>query len=598
MGHGSQQGTVVETELQKSPNPWRGVSLGGWLLLEPGPSFPLFENFDGDVVRCEWGLMEALRRKVGNEGAADVIHRHRMNHITKKDFQRIRQLGLNAVRLPFGYWVVTGPTKGEPYADVGLEFIDSALDWADECGLQVVLDLHGCPGGESGEAPCGRRQRPHGTWQWQHWDFSETLQVVEVLVRRYCRRTCVTGITVCNEPSNEVPLARLCQYYDEATSLIRSCGMPASRVTVVLPVFQRPEDRFARKWNTLTGGKHENYCFDIHCYHCFENDFNGKTMAQHMRAVEQNKVLFRTHPAVVGEWSLSLGVAAWTTCGNTREDDIYSIFGRAQLHAMQEATHGHFFWNWSERPDTPEWNYPEAVEKGYLTGAPPTCPDWNGKGEDPLEELFNPCPGGEPIVRYGERVYLRVFYGRYVDVCASEVGASWSDKGGWQEFTFRPVSGVLPSLRQPIRNGDTVQLRAHNGRMLSVGPKANSSVTVTKASEAGKETLFTIRLKEGNVLEHRGYIYLQSKATGQMLDADDEEDGLFARYSDFGEWQRFGVEKTAPKRQRIALGLTGRKIGAKDAPPTPKNRRRQVPERTEALLPIVKRMRLSCKSAP
>lgn len=107
-------------------------------------------------------------------------------HVTRVDFEKIRDCGLNAVRLPFGYWVALGPRDGEPYAGPALEYIDRALDWAEEYGLQVVLDLHGCPGGESGDAPCGRRQRPEGTWQWQQWDMEMSLKVA--LARRGCRR--------------------------------------------------------------------------------------------------------------------------------------------------------------------------------------------------------------------------------------------------------------------------------------------------------------------------------------------------------------------------------------------------------------------------
>ena len=96
----------------------------------------------------------------------------------------------------------------EPYVGPALEYIDRAVSWAEEwrtskvegCAvrcldeqefdLQIVLDLHGCPGGESPEAgklkwrvlffrfalihsqaPCGRRQRPESRWNWKHWDF-------------------------------------------------------------------------------------------------------------------------------------------------------------------------------------------------------------------------------------------------------------------------------------------------------------------------------------------------------------------------------------------------------------------------------------------
>merc|ERR1719478_1494463 len=195
-------------------------------------------------MRCEWMLMKILQKTLGKKEAAEVIRKHRDTHTTKSDFERIRACGLNAVRLPFGHWVVTGPSKKDPYVGPGLEYIDRAVDWAEECDLQIVLDLHGCPGGESGEAPCGRRRRPDGSWKWRDWRFGQSLKAIELLARRYHKRRCVTGIAVCNEPSSQVPTSALCRYYEKAIVRIRAAGMSASRVAVVCPVFQRNEDEF------------------------------------------------------------------------------------------------------------------------------------------------------------------------------------------------------------------------------------------------------------------------------------------------------------------------------------------------------------------
>mmetsp|Transcript_133663 Transcript_133663/g.427208 ORF Transcript_133663/g.427208 Transcript_133663/m.427208 type:complete len:850 (-) Transcript_133663:216-2765(-) len=573
--------------------PWRGVNLGGWLLLEPGPSYPLFEEHplpdaEGEEARCEWGLMEVLHSTKGAEGAAEVMRRHRERHITKNDFQRIRACGMNAVRLPFGSWVVMGPREGEPYIGSGIEFIDRAVDWAEEVGLQIVLDLHGCPGGESGEAPCGRRQRPHGTWQWQQWDFQASLKILEVVAQRYCDRSCVTGIAVCNEPSNEVPLTRLCQYYDQAITLIRSCGLPASRVAAVLPVFQRPEDKFARKWQAMTGDRHQNFCFDIHCYHCFENEFNGKSLAQQLRAVEDNAPFFKKYPIVVGEWSLSLGVATWSTCGERDEDEVHTLFGRAQAKVLKETTHGNFFWNWTERPDSVDWNYQVAYDRGMLCGPAPSLPLWDGRGEDPLEQQFNPCEG-EQRVLFGDKVCLRVFYGRYVDVYGSFVNAQWVEKGSWQQFVVCPVES-RKGPRQEVRSGDVVQLRAHNGRFLAAAP-ASGGREVSAQKGSSSSSSFVVHVLHSEVMKHLSVVYLECKATRTVVDADDEADGLFARYRDRGLWQQLVVEKV-PSRRRPSEGKLGEKCGRGEdnAPPTPKNRAAAAPP------PSAKRARLTSKS--
>ena len=49
------------------------------------------------------------------------------------------EVGLNAVRLPFGYWVVTGPSGGDPYEGPCLEVLDEGVRLAGEAGLQVGM---------------------------------------------------------------------------------------------------------------------------------------------------------------------------------------------------------------------------------------------------------------------------------------------------------------------------------------------------------------------------------------------------------------------------------------------------------------------------
>jgi len=574
--------------------PWKGVSLGGWLLLEPGPSYPLFEQHvdpEGEEGRCEWDIMKILRAKSGKKDAVEVIQRHRDTHITKLDFERIRSCGMNAVRLPLGYWVVLGPCASEPYVGPALDYVDRAVEWAEECGLQVVLDLHGCPGGESGEAPCGRRQRPDGTWHWRQWRFGQSLEALKILAQRYKTRRCVTGMAVCNEPSNSVPLLQLCRYYDRAVDVVRAAGMPADRVAVILPIFQRAEETVIEKFDEITGGRHRNVCFDVHCYHCFENDFNGKTFAQQLRTVEENAKMLREYPMVVGEWSLALGCATWSTCGHMLESDVYRLFGRAQIEAFKEASHGSFFWNWTEA-DTADWNYQLAHEQGLFSG--PSIPKlrWDGGGEDPLEELLHPSPL-EPHILFCEPVFLRVFHGRYMDVEGSNVNARWGDKGKWQELTFCPAatSTKLPvEARREVRDQDVVRLRTRSGRYLCVDDEGVVSAVAGRGATFSS-TEFIVHAEGAPDLRHRSLIYLEHRATNRVLDADEEEDAISARWPDYGLWQQLAVEKIT--RSDELAPVTPRKIRASA-------REDAARERLEAPLSehkaaATKRRRLACK---
>lgn len=494
--------------------------------------------------------MEVLHRK-GSKHAAEVLRAHRDGHVTKADFQRIKSLGLNAVRLPFGYWCLLGPAAGEPYVGPCVEYIDRAVDWAEEFGLQIVLDLHGCPGGESGEAPCGHRQRPDGTWTWRQWNVRKSLEAVEYIAKRYAGRSCVTGVAVCNEPSNEIPLTRLLKYYSDACDVVRKSGMHSSEVAVVLPCFQRDEEVVISKWEAMTGGRHRNICFDVHCYHCFENEFQGKSFAQQLRAVEANGEMLRRHPMVVGEWSLALGCTTWNTCGKMSDDAVYRRFAAAQQIAFREASHGSFFWNWSEGPDR-EWNFQLATDERLLEAAAPGMPAHTGAGVDPLEQELNPCDG-DPCIRYGDVVYIRVFHGRYMDIVGSQVAARWPDKGEWQEVTFCRAAGLAKgnkeASRPEIRDQDVVRLRSRNGRYITVSAKGEVSAQ-KKGTDKAAEFLLHVRHQAG--LSHNSVFFLQSRSSSRnVLAADEDEEFLQARWQDFGWWQHMVAEK-APVAEQTA----------------------------------------------
>eukprot|EP00747_Dinoflagellata_sp_TGD_P189944 gnl/TRDRNA2_/TRDRNA2_50928_c0_seq1.p1 gnl/TRDRNA2_/TRDRNA2_50928_c0~~gnl/TRDRNA2_/TRDRNA2_50928_c0_seq1.p1 ORF type:complete len:777 (+),score=99.82 gnl/TRDRNA2_/TRDRNA2_50928_c0_seq1:68-2398(+) len=528
--------------------PWRGVSLGGWLLLEPGPAKDLFSRYkapNGQEATCEWDLMQILRKK----DAISALREHRDTYITKRDFERIRCMGLNAVRIPFGYWIVLGSSSGDPYLGPAIEYLDRAVAWAEETGIQVLLDLHGAPGGESCDAPCGRRQRPHSRWHWTHWRFEDSLKALDIVVRRYRGSRAVTGIAVCNEPSALVPQDELCAFYERAVDTVRVAGMSAERVTVVLPVFQRSlcdfADAFARR--TAVSPK-ENVCFELHYYHCFEHSWHGCTMAQHLREVQNHTDELSRYPTVVGEWSLALGRGARP--GRLELRQMRALFARAQLAAYRAASHGWFFWTWRDAAGS-EWDWQQSFEDKIfplsLTPESVELPKWDGCGEDPLEEQLD-APPSEPRARVGDTVFLRTYNGTYLDVEDQKVQARFHDRGEWQRFIISAPSNAPKPKRAEVRDGDLVCLLAHTGRYLGVATGAAGASGQVSARWVMADARCTFIVRTDGVLRHRGAFFLQSRNSSGILGIDRSGKGkldgkVTTSWTDFGEWQRLVVEK-------------------------------------------------------
>lgn len=109
----------------------KGVNLGGWLLLERWMSPSLFAGTD---AVDEYTLMQ-------QPGAARKIEKHRASFITEEDFTWLRDHGINAVRIPVGYWVLDGAW---PYTKAQSQ-LDWAMDMAARYNIRVLIDVHGLP---------------------------------------------------------------------------------------------------------------------------------------------------------------------------------------------------------------------------------------------------------------------------------------------------------------------------------------------------------------------------------------------------------------------------------------------------------------------
>jgi aryl-phospho-beta-D-glucosidase BglC (GH1 family) len=120
-----------------SPIPIRGLNLGGWLVLEKWMTPELFE---GTTAEDEYHLL--LER--GSD--TTWLTHHRDTFITKADFQWIRDHGIDTIRLPVGHWTYNAP---HPYLPCD-SYVEQAFAWAEETGLQVLLDVHAAPGCQNG----------------------------------------------------------------------------------------------------------------------------------------------------------------------------------------------------------------------------------------------------------------------------------------------------------------------------------------------------------------------------------------------------------------------------------------------------------------
>lgn len=129
----------------------RGTNLGGWLIME---------EWQCPMNATDAMLMyDTLTERFGYDRAMELLKIYEDNFIVESDFDNIKALGLNCVRLPFWYRNFTDE-NGEWKLNEQGEIDFSRLDWVvEQCrkrGMYVILDLHGAPGFQSDAAHSGK----------------------------------------------------------------------------------------------------------------------------------------------------------------------------------------------------------------------------------------------------------------------------------------------------------------------------------------------------------------------------------------------------------------------------------------------------------
>ncbi|XP_027090158.1 probable glucan 1,3-beta-glucosidase A [Coffea arabica] len=290
--------------------------------------------------------------------APQVMKEHWNTYIVENDFKFIAENGLNAVRIPVGWWIAGDPNPPKPFVGGSLQALDNAFLWAQKYGLKVIIDLHAAPGSQNGMEHSATRD---GSLEWGLTDESiqQTVAVIDFLAARYAKNPSLLAVELLNEPlAPGVALDTLTRYYRDAYDAVRK---HSSTAYVILSNRLGPADHselFALA-SVLT-----KPVIDVHYYNLFSTIFTNMTVQQHIDYVKTNRtaelasITSPNGPKIfVGEW-----VAEWDVKGATRQD--YQAFARAQLHAFEKATFGWAYWTLKNAKE--HWSLEWMINNGYL----------------------------------------------------------------------------------------------------------------------------------------------------------------------------------------------------------------------------------------
>lgn len=172
----------------------RGFGLGGWLLPE-GYMWKFFQKCDRPR------RMEALISKLcGEEYAENFWKTYYDTYITEGDIQLIAQEGFNSLRLPINARHLYH-RKGNAISlqeDMLLR-LDMLLEWCKKYQIYVILDMHGAPGGQTGQnIDDSEKDQPELFLEEAYEE--ELVQLWSKIAERYASEACIAGYDLLNEP--------------------------------------------------------------------------------------------------------------------------------------------------------------------------------------------------------------------------------------------------------------------------------------------------------------------------------------------------------------------------------------------------------------
>ncbi|KAL3592346.1 hypothetical protein D5086_010986 [Populus alba] len=198
----------------------------------------------------------------GPKLAPKVMRDHWRTFIVEDDFKFISQNGINAVRIPVGWWIASDPTPPQPYVGGSLKALDNAFLWA-----------------------------------------------------QYAKSPSLYAVELMNEPrAPGASLDSMTKYYKAGYDAVRKHSSTAYVVMSNRLSSDDPRELFPLA-SGLTGS-----VIDVHYYNLFSDEFNSMSVQQNIDFINTNRSSQLNHVTTsngpltfVGEW-----VAEWTVQGATK----------------------------------------------------------------------------------------------------------------------------------------------------------------------------------------------------------------------------------------------------------------------------------------
>ena len=183
----------------------RGVNIGGLFVTENWMNaiFQHTKTEDGERVRTYDKLItETFLERFGEEKTKALWEEYRSNYISDADFEILRDMGVNSVRLPITYMTVDfNAMYGYEHAGKEYDFslVDAFVEKAASYGIYTILDLHGAYGSQNGADHSGEVKVPTDFYSNEEM-MQLTVNLWRAMAQHYKGNPAIAGYDILNEP--------------------------------------------------------------------------------------------------------------------------------------------------------------------------------------------------------------------------------------------------------------------------------------------------------------------------------------------------------------------------------------------------------------
>jgi glucan 1,3-beta-glucosidase len=355
-----------------------------------------------------------VRQEVLMETTLSVTDTASSSFITRNDFEDMKSAGLNAIRIPIGYWAVD-VRSDEPYVTGQYPYLIQAVQWSSEFGFQVMIDLHGAPGSQNGQDNSGLIGPVLFPSNSSNSDRS--LDVLRNLTEEFSQNVyggAVTAIELLNEPrldDDNFPMSQLKEFYDDGVKVVSSASVGSSPIDIVIhgrstlsqAINLVPNhavtdttpsaDAFwgSSYWsaytplaNTTPPQPQPTLLLDSHQYYAFPPLANlscPEILSRICEISQQLKNLSSSsstsHPTLIGEFSLETNTTSSSShhphhqSQNNNNNPSqsqrtwYRLLFEAQI-AAYSSSKGWYFWTWKTEHEIDTWSYRRGWRDGWI----------------------------------------------------------------------------------------------------------------------------------------------------------------------------------------------------------------------------------------